>query len=89
MGRQQPRNSYTRKPVGQIVRPFRNDFGLPGGTSLVNPSTGVIEGLFADAWRVGDSSKLASLSNETFQQRANDAGQDHAAAISVHDWHLI
>jgi hypothetical protein len=50
----------------------------------------VIEGLFADAWRVGpQDNMLASLGNETFAQRLSDATHGHASAISVHDWHVI
>jgi len=50
----------------------------------------VIEGLFADAWRVGKQDNLlASLGNETSAQRRLDATHDHASAISVHDWHVI
>jgi Ca2+-binding RTX toxin-like protein len=76
--------------LGNLDGNAKNDFGLPDGTWLVNPSTKVIEGLFADAWRVGpQDNMLASLGNETFAQRLSDATHGHASAISVHDWHVI
>jgi hypothetical protein len=76
--------------LGNLDGNSRNDFGLPDGTSLINPNTKVIEGLFADAWRVGKQDNLlASLGNETSGQRLSDATHDHAPAISVHDWHVI
>lgn len=74
--------------LGNLDGNARNDFGLPDGTSLINPSTKVIEGLFADAWRVGKDTMLASLGSETFAQRVTEAAHDHAAVLSVHDWHL-
>ncbi|MET4257243.1 Ca2+-binding RTX toxin-like protein [Bradyrhizobium sp. S3.12.5] len=76
--------------LGNLDGNARNDFGLANGSWLVNPSTKVIEGLFADAWRVGpQDNMLVSLGNETFAQRLSDATHDHASAISVHDWHMI
>ncbi|TYL88730.1 hypothetical protein FXB40_37695 [Bradyrhizobium rifense] len=76
--------------LGNLDGNAKNDFGLANGTWLVNPNTKVIEGLFADAWRVGpQDDMLVSLGNETFTQRRSDATHDHASAISVHDWHLI
>jgi hypothetical protein len=76
--------------LGNLDGNAKNDFGLANGTSLINPSTKLIEGLFADAWRVGpQDNMLVSLGNETFAQRLSDATHDPAAAISVHDWHMI
>lgn len=76
--------------LGNLDGNAKNDFGLANGTWLVSPNTKLIEGLFADAWRVGpQDNKLVSLGNETFAQRLSDATHDHASAISVHDWHLI
>jgi Ca2+-binding RTX toxin-like protein len=75
--------------LGNFDGNAKNDFGLPNGTSLLKPSTHVIETQFADAWRVGNDTLLASLGNETFAQRLTEAAHDHAAAISVHDWHLV
>jgi hypothetical protein len=46
----------------------------------------MIEGQFADAWRVGKDSPLASLSDGTFAHQVTEAA--HTAAVSVHDWHL-
>ena len=66
-----------------------NDFRLANGTALVKPATSVIEGAFADAWRVGNDNMLASLGNETFAQRLAEATHDTVQAISVHDWHLV
>ena len=74
--------------LGNLDGNARNDFGLANGTWLVNPNTHLIEGQFADAWRVGKDSLLASLGDETIAQRATAAAHDHTAAISVHDWHL-
>jgi hypothetical protein len=75
--------------LGNLDGNAKNDFDLPNGTSLVNPNTHLIEGQFADAWRVGKDSLLASLGDETFAQRLAEAAHVHTAAISVHDWHLI
>ncbi|WP_276576854.1 S8 family serine peptidase [Bradyrhizobium sp. 1] len=76
--------------LGNLDGNAKNDFGLANGTWLANPNAKVIEGLFADAWRVGpQDNMLASLGHETFTQRLSDATHDHASAISVHDWHII
>ncbi|QOZ66399.1 hypothetical protein WN72_08270 [Bradyrhizobium arachidis] len=73
--------------LGNFDGNAKNDFDLRNGTWLVNPNTHQIEGQFADAWRVGKDSLLASLGDETVAQRVTDAA--HTPAISVHDWHLI
>jgi hypothetical protein len=74
--------------LGNLDGNSGNDLMLADGT-LLKPSTHAVEGQFADAWRVGQATLLASLGNETFAQRLAEAAHDHTAALSVHDWHVV
>jgi Bacterial Ig domain/von Willebrand factor type D domain len=75
--------------LGNFDGNFRNDFVLQDGTTLLSPTAKQIEGVFADAWRVGaDDNLLSSLGSATIAQRIADAAHNHVDAVSVHDWHF-
>jgi Ca2+-binding RTX toxin-like protein len=66
-----------------------NEIALHGGTPVLSPSTKLVEGLFADSWRVtADDNMLSSLGHATLAQRVSDAAHNHVDTVSVHDWHF-
>jgi Tol biopolymer transport system component/methionine-rich copper-binding protein CopC len=74
--------------LGNFDGDTQNDFVLRDGSSLSSPTVAQIEGLFADAWRVGaDNDLLSSLGSETIEQRASDAAQSAVDTISIQEWY--